>query len=99
MFVTSCFFVVVQTGAQCYSAPVWMKARLQVQCLLACLPDGCSFLSLVLLEASAFKKGVFLCHCHRVLAHGRMCDCWGFLCIGVGSLPYNIEHLEVTKKI
>lgn len=44
-------------------------------------------------------KRAFLCHCRQVLAHGRMADCWGFLYIGVGSLPYNIEHLEATKKI
>lgn len=35
-------------------------------------------------------------HCHQVRSHSGSSGCWGFLCITVGSLPYNIKGVEMT---
>lgn len=40
------------------------------------------------------KGKFFLPTVARVLAHWGPSDCWGFLCISVGSLTYNIKRLE-----
>lgn len=36
-------------------------------------------------------------HCRQVLAQSWSLDCWAFLCLIVGSLPYIIKHLEATS--
>lgn len=42
---------------------------------------------------------VFPSYCGQVLAHGVSSDCWGFLSIIVGSLPYNRNCLEATAVV
>lgn len=44
-------------------------------------------------------KGSFSPHCSQVLAHIGSSNYWGFLCILVGSQPFNINRLEVTVEI
>lgn len=38
----------------------------------------------------------FPSHCRQLHAHRGLCDCWGFFCIIVGSLPYNVNQIEAT---
>lgn len=38
----------------------------------------------------------FPSHCRQLHAHKGLCDCWGFFCIIVGSLPYNVNQIEAT---
>lgn len=39
---------------------------------------------------------IFPSRCHQALTYMLSLDHWGFLTITLGSLPYNIRHLEVT---
>lgn len=58
-------------------------------CLRSGMLQHVAFLILALLP-------IMRMHCHQVRSHSGSSGCWGFLCITVGFLPYNLKGVEMT---